>query len=82
MWPCGEAITKSPLNAAFVVEQKVSKPVPKDILHLLRYMFRTLNGTGPVYDNADLVCKRTHVMGILVYRVPLTEQSCFHLSTH
>lgn len=66
--------TKSPLNAAFVVEQKPAKPTPADTLQLLRYLYHILHGTGPEYANADLVCRRTHVMGILVYRTAATER--------
>ena len=36
--------TKSPLNAAFVVEQEPAKPTPADTLQLLRYLYHMLHG--------------------------------------
>jgi hypothetical protein len=66
--------TKSPLNAAFVVEQNPAKPTPAVTLQLLRYLYHMLHGTGPEYADDDLVCWRTHVMGILMNRTAATER--------
>lgn len=52
----------------------VRECVPHDELQVPRYLYHILHGSGPDDDNANFVCKRTHVMGILVCRAAAADR--------